>query len=186
MSERNPHEADRRLNNVIRNGTIRQHKSAEGKLLARVEIHGRLTDWLPVKGMCNSFVKIYFPIRIGEQVQVHAEFGEADSGVIERSIFCDDCPEPEGADNDTAIMLFHDGGEIRYNTKTGKMELNAIMEAKIIAPHIELVCETIHSTGSMDIDGALNVTEGISTDGDISDGQGDLSNFTTTDGATRA
>ncbi len=186
MSPRNPHEADRTINNMIRTGTITEHKSKEGKLLARVDVHGRVTDWLPVNGLSNSFMKIYIPLRIGEQVEVHSEFGEADSGVIHRSIFSEESAEPEGADNDTAIISFHDGGTFKYNTKTGLLTMEAISEAKIIAPHIELACETSHCFGSMDIDGGLNVVDGISTDGGIMDGRGDLSNFNTTDGASRA
>lgn len=186
MPPRNPHEADRTINNLIRIGTIRQHKSKEGKLLARVDVHGRLTDWLPVKGLSNSFVKIYFPLREGEQVEVHSEFGEADSGVIHRSIYSKESAEPEGADNDTAIIAFHDGATFKYNTQTGLLTMEAIGEAKIIAPHIELVCESLHTTGDVDIDGSLDVGGDVSTDGTVTDGQGDLSNFTTTDGASRA
>jgi len=186
VSPRNPNEQDRVINNLIRTGTITQHKSKEGKLLARVDVHGRVTDWLPVAGISNRFMKIYIPVRAGEQVEVHSEFGEADSGVIHRSIYSSDSSEPEGADDDTAIIAFHDGATFKYNTETGLLTMEAISEAKIMAPHIELACETLHSTADVDIDGSLNVGGDISTDGTVTDARGDLSNFTTTDGAGRA
>lgn len=171
---------------LIRTGTVVESKAKQGKLLARVDIHGRVTDWLPVFGICNAFMKIYIPIRVGEQVSVLCEFGEADSGLILPSIFHDDMPEPSGANDETMIIAYHDGGEVRYDASSGEMTLKAISQAKVMAPHIELVCETAHSTGSWDIDGALHIGESISTDGTVTDANGDLSNFTTTDGAQRA
>jgi len=172
--------------NLIRIGTVVESKANQGKSLARVDIHGRVTDWLPVMGISNSFVKIYIPIQAGEQVTVLCEFGDADSGIIIPSLFSSVSPEPSGADASTMIVSYSDGGEFRYNTQSGKMLMRAVAEAKVVAPHIELVCETGHSTGSWDIDGALHVGEEISTDSTVADARGDLSNFTTTDGASRA
>lgn len=186
MPPKNEHEKDRVVTNLIRTGTIHEHKSKEGKLLARVNIHGRISGWMPVVGISNKFIKVYIPLTVGEQVEVHSEFGNADAGVIHRSIFSDEMPEPAGANETTAIIQFHDGGEVQYDTSGGKMTLKAVSEAKITAPHIELDCETSRCTGDMDIDGSLNVGGDISTDGEVSDVRGDLTNFTTTDGAERA
>lgn len=183
---KDPNEQDRIVKNLIRNGTIVAHKSSEGKLLARVDIHGRVTDWLPVKGVSNRYVKIYIPITKGEQVEVHSEFGNADSGVIHRSIFSDELPEPQGADEHTAIVEFHDGGGFRYDTSSGKMEFIAVAEIRLAAPHIDMDCETLHIAGDTDNDGSLNVDGDITTSGEITDAMGDLTNFTTTDGASRA
>ena len=174
------------MSNLIRTGTVVQSKAAQGKMLARVDLHGRVTDWLPVFGISNSFVKIYIPIRVGEQVTVLCEFAEADSGVIVPSLFHEDSPEPSGVNEHTFVVSFHDGGKIAYDSQSAEMLLEAVAQAKVVAPHIEMVCDSVHCSGSMDIDGALHAGEAISTDSTISDANGDLSNFTTTDGAGRA
>ena len=174
------------IENLIRTGTVVESKASEGKMLARVDVHGRVTDWLPVFGISNSFMKLFIPICVGEQVSVLCEFAEADAGLILPSIYHEGNTEPEGANAHTMVMAFHDGGKFSYDTQVGEMTLEAVTQAKVIAPHIEMVCETSHCTGSMDIDGALHVGEQISTDSTVSDAQGDLSNFSTSDGASRA
>lgn len=183
----NSHEKDRLLSNLVRKGTIVEHKSKDGKALARVDIHGRKTDWLPVQTWAaNAFVKIYIPVTIGEQVEVHSEFGNADSGTIHRSFYSDKYKEPSTANENTMIIEFKDGAHFTYDTQAGLLSLKATKEVKIIAPAIGLICDSFHCTGDADIDGALNVDEDLHVGGGIEDGRGDLSNFTTTDGADRA
>jgi len=174
------------ISNIMRVGTVVESKANEGKMLARVNIHGRITDWLPVFGISNSFMKLFFPIQVGEQVTVLCEFAEADAGIVLPSIYNEGNAEPEGANAHTMVMSFHDGGKISYDSKNGEMTLASATKATVIAPHIEMSCESVHCTGSMDIDGALHVGEQISTDSTVSDAAGDLSNFKTSDGASRA
>ena len=174
------------LTNLIRTGTIVESRAVNGKMMARVDVHGRVTDWMPVIGISNAFMKIYIPILVGEQVTVLCEFGEADNGIILRSLFSQDSAEPTGMNATTASILFHDGAKAQYDSSTGRMDVEAIGSIHMTAPHVELVCDTAHMTGTLEIDGALGVGGDISTDGGITDANGDLSNFTTSDGASRA
>lgn len=174
------------ISNLIRTGTIVQSRAVNGKMVARVDVHGRVTDWLPVIGTSNAFMKIYIPIVVGEQVTVLCEFGEADNGIVLRSLFSEESAEPTGMNESTAMILFHDGAKVQYDSGTGRMDVKAIGSVHMTAPHVELVCDTTHITGTLDIDGALGVGGDISTDGGITDANGDLSNFITSDGAVRA
>ena len=172
--------------NMLRTGTVTAVKVEGGRHLAKVDIHGRESDWMPVAGVGNAKLSIYIPMHVGEQVEVHAEFGSADGGTIHRAGFNDAHGVPEGADGETAVITFADGARITYGLADGALDVTAVGKATITVPEIECQCDTFHVTGDTTIDGALQVGEDISTDGSIEDGRGDLTNFNTTDGAARA
>lgn len=167
------YETERTKKNIIRNGTISATMCKQGKLLAKVNIQGRETDWMPVSSIANSFVKIYIPICIGEQVEVHSEFGNADKGTIHRSIFNSDCKEPDGASATKAIILFADGTEISYD---------------IVSHALKIDCTGAIEIGGSDItfNAPVHITKSLTVAETITDERGDLTNFSTTDGATRA
>ena len=103
-------ELERRINNLIQVGVVVEID--ESRALARVNILGRVTDFLPVKMIGNSFVKIWIPVRVGEQVLVFSPYGNANSGFIVPSIFNKDCKEPDGVSKDLAVIEFADGVKI--------------------------------------------------------------------------
>lgn len=58
-------ELRRRLENIIQVGTVSATKNQEGKALARVVVHDvdedkRVTDFLPVLSLANSFLEYLF------------------------------------------------------------------------------------------------------------------------------
>ncbi|MDD5360000.1 MAG: phage baseplate assembly protein V [Sulfurovaceae bacterium] len=167
------YEAERTKKNIIRIGTISATMCKQGKLLAKVNIQGRETDWMPVSTIANTFVRIYLPVCVGEQVEVHSEFGNADKGIIHRSIFNSDCKEPDGANATKAIILFADGTEITYDIATHALKIDC-------TGAIELVGSDITFNAPVHITKSLTVAQ------TITDERGDLTNFSTTDGAARA
>ena len=127
-------ELKRRLENIVQIGQISATKNQDGKALARVVVHDvgedkRVTDFLPVLSLANSFFRVFFPIRVGEQVLVISLFGDANKGFILRSIFNKSCKEPTGASENKAIVEFEDGAIFSYDTKSSTLE---VLNPKII------------------------------------------------------
>lgn len=170
-------ELKRRLENIVQVGQISATKNQDGKALARVVVHDvgedkRVTDFLPVIGFANSFARVFFPLRTGEQVLVISLFGDANKGFILRSIFNKSCKEPDGASETKTIIEFEDGAILSYDTKSSTLEvlnqkninvkvgeavnvevgktvvINVGQSAKIVAPtvDIESTTTTIKST----------------------------------------
>ena len=170
-------ELKRRLENIVQVGQISATKNQDGKALARVVVHDvgedkRVTDFLPVISFANSFARVFFPIRAGEQVLVISLFGDANKGFILRSIFNKSCKEPDGASETKTIIEFEDGAILSYDTKSSTLEvlnqkninvkvgvavnvevgktvvINVGQSAKIVAPtvDIESTTTTIKST----------------------------------------
>ncbi|CAM3514084.1 phage baseplate assembly protein V [Arcobacter aquimarinus] len=194
-------ELKRRLENIIQIGTVDATKNQEGKALARVVVHDvgvdkRVTDFLPVLSLANSFFRVFIPIRVGEQVLVISPFGDTNKGFIFRSIFNKGCKEPNGASENKTIIEFEDGAIISYDTKSSTLEVlnpkiinvkvgesvnvevgqtvvvNVGQSAKIIAPtvDIESTTTTIKST-SINLIGNTLIQGGITTKG-LSGGAG--------------
>jgi len=182
----------RRLNNLVTIGTITESKSVNGLALARVNILDRVTDFLPVLQMANSFKTHAIPIRPGEQVIVLQLFGNGDSGVILGSIFNKGQKEPAGYSDTREVITYSDGTTISYDEVSKTLDVDAVnainincKNATVVSDAISITAATSHE-GDISIDGKLNVTGNISTDGTVTDMKGDLTNFSTTDGAARA
>ena len=107
-------------------GTIVETKSQNGKALAKVNILGRVTDWLPILSSANSFKRSFTPARINEQVAV------LDDLLILGSIFNKGCSEPAG-DNSKEIMEYEDGTLISYDSKNSVLLISAIKDISIKA-----------------------------------------------------
>jgi len=199
-------ELERRINNLIQVGTVVEID--EGRALARVDILGRVTDFLPVKMIGNSFVKVFIPIRINEQVLVVCPFGNANSGFIVPSIFNVNCKEPSGSNPDTAIIEFAGGVRIDSDGKTvnvtAPVNVNVTATTATVSAANTIITSATTNNGNVTINGNLTVngniamngadgssgvaeiTGDLKVSGTIYDSKGDLTNHThsTTDGAT--
>ena len=105
-------ELERKINNIVQIGTVTEVKSANGLALARVNLLGRVTDFLPVFLWANDFVKVWMPIRVGQQVAVLSPFGNANSGIILPSVYNKSCKEPSGASDENVVIDFSGGVRI--------------------------------------------------------------------------
>ncbi|WP_419782344.1 phage baseplate assembly protein V [Malaciobacter marinus] len=145
----------RRIENIVQVGTISVTKSSQGKALAKVIVHDdgedkRVTKFLPVLSFANSFAKVWFPIKVGEQVLVISPFGNANSGFIIRSIFNRACKEPHGANEHTTIVEFEDKTRFVYDSKSKKFEVDCVGDITLKAGgNIK-----IEAAGDVDIDGS--------------------------------
>jgi phage baseplate assembly protein V len=105
-------ELKRRINNIVQVGAVTEIKSIEGLALARVNVLGRVTDFLPVFMWANDFVKVWMPIRVNQQVAVLSPFGNGNGGLILPSIYNKGCKEPSGANDGNVIIEFAKGVRI--------------------------------------------------------------------------
>ena len=199
-------ELERRLNNIVQVGTVVEIDKS--KALARVNILGRVTDFLPVKMIGNSFVKVFIPIRVNEQVLVVCPYGNANSGFIIPSIFNVNCKEPSGSNPDKAIIEFSGGVRIDSDGKTvnviAPVNVNVTAATATITAANTIITSKTTNNGNVTINGNLTlngnlamngsggsggiaeITGDLKVSGVIYDGKGDLTNHThsTTDGAT--
>lgn len=124
-------DAERRIADVVKTGTVVAVDYA--KALARVGIgdaddpEGYIeTGWLPFKGAraCGDEGE-WWPIEVGEVVEVHAEGGELQNGIIAPgSLYTTENPAP-GAKAGLWRRRFKNGAVIEYDRDTGAMTLDA-------------------------------------------------------------
>ncbi|WP_294962593.1 phage baseplate assembly protein V [Sulfurimonas sp.] len=175
-------ELKRRLENIVQVGTIGETKSAEGKALARVVLDDsdedkRVSKFLPVVSIGNSFMRVWIPIKVGEQVLVISPFGNSNSGFIIRSIFNRSCKEPTGANEHTTVIEFDDGTIIHYDSKASELKIDVLKTVNIICQEANITADIFNiNADETNINGVLNVTDDINCDGTISDELGDLTN----------
>ena len=118
----------RKLGNIVQVGTVTETKSDEGLALARVNILGRVTDFLPIVMINNSFMKVWMPVHVNEQVLVVSPFGEANSGFIIPSIYHKGNKEPKGSTSKNAIFQIGqvkfvcDGETVTVDSKNFKLD----------------------------------------------------------------
>jgi len=170
------------ISNIVQIGTISETKSKEGKALARVTLDNtadnkRVSKFLPVISLANSFARVWVPIRVGEQVLVISPFGNANSGFIFRSIFNKGCKEPVGANEHTTIMEFEDGTRLSYDSEASELKMDvkkavtvictdayvkATNQAKVETPKLEVVSEDILFTANETVfDSKVTVKKGF-------------------------
>ncbi len=199
-----PPEILRLISNICLFGTVSETKSADGYALAKVKIDDRVTDFFPVLSQANSFKKHFIPIRVGEQVMVLCPYGEANIGLVFRSVFNKSIKEPSGSTNEREVVTYEDGTTFFYDTKLKELNINAIgainivcKEATVKADKLDITATT-SNTGNVTIKGTLSVSgkivgqSGISisggqgatfdgnitSTGEISDSKGSLTNHT--------
>lgn len=199
-----PPEILRLISNICLFGTVSETKSDEGYALARVKIDDRVTDFFPILSQSNTFKKHFIPIRVGEQVMVICPYGEANIGLVLRSVFNKNSKEPTGSNNEREVITYEDGTTIFYDTKLKELNIEAVgminitcKEATIKADTVDITATT-SNTGDVSIKGSLSVTGkivgesgiaisggvgatfdgNITTTGDISDSRGSLTNHT--------
>ena len=135
--------------NIAKIGTIVE-VDASSKALARVNICGRVSDFLPVLHFANSFKKTINPIRVDEQVMVICPHGEANGGFIIRGVFNIACSEPSGASATKEVTEYEDGTRFSYDSASKKLEIDCVGDIVIKAGGSIRVL----AGGAIDIDGA--------------------------------
>lgn len=109
--------------NLVLCGTVVEASS--NKSLVKVDVLGRVTQWLPLLQQANSFKKGFSSVRVGQQVVVLA------NRYVIGSIFNVDCKEPASANSDTDITEYEDGTRIEYNSRTSELSIKAVGDITI-------------------------------------------------------
>ncbi len=145
---------ERRLNNIVNIGTVVEVNTT--KALAKVDILGRISPFMPVLSSANSFKKKATPIRVNEQVAVFCPFGDCDFGFIITGFFNTNCKEPKKFDESIEVIEYSDGTIISYNTKNkvldiscvGDINIKALGNINIEAKNINISSSTICHDGT--------------------------------------
>ena len=181
----------RRIGNIVSLGTVTESKSADVLALARVKIGERVTDFLPMMQHSSSYKRSAAPIRPGEQVVVLFPQGEGDFGIILGSLFNKGSKEPDGYSDTKEVCEFEDGTLISYDSAAKKLTVNVAATVEVVAKTVNITATTTHTgdvslQGNLSVSGTVDAGGNISTGGTVTDVKGDLTNFSTTDGASRA
>lgn len=179
-------EADilKKINNLIQVGTISEVKSDQA--LARVDLMGRVTDFLPVLSQSNAFKKHYIPARVSEQVVVLSPFGEASGGLILRGVFNKQTKEPS-ANTSKEVEEYEDGTKISYDSQAKELKVEASDKIIIVASgDIIVTCSNANITATTTHNGNVSINGDLSVSGNITDSRGDLTghSHSDSDGAT--
>lgn len=135
--------------NIAKIGAIVE-VDAQNRALAKVNIAGRVSDFLPVLHFANSFKRVINPIRVDEQVMVIAPHGEANGGFIIRGVFNVSCKEPNGWSDTKEVVEYEDGTRFSYDSSAKKLEVNCVGDISIVAGG----SIRILAGGAIDIDGS--------------------------------
>ncbi len=139
------------------------------KLVAKVKVDDRVTNFLPVQTNANSFLIEHLPVAIDEQVIVINPDGNNEDGYITRSIPYVETPLPKFADANTYIKVFIDGTSYIHNTKTKEITLDTpcvinittSKDIKLTAENINVTCtKALVTADKVDID-SKNIDLGL-------------------------
>lgn len=120
-------EADRRLGNMVRIGTVAEFDPAQG---VRVDLGELTTDWLPIGVSRAGKQRSWNPKDIGEQVVILAPDGEVSQGVVVCSIHQDKHPA-NGTTAGTWRETFDDGTVVEYDQANGGLRADVATAGSI-------------------------------------------------------
>ena len=154
------------------------------KSLVKVDYQGTISDFMPYKQVANSYVKIYTPARVGEQVSII----ELDGGFMYAIASFFNADFTSNGDEFTHKITYEDGTELSYNTKSNTLEINAVktiniscVDCNVKASNVDVNCSTLNASAntttitspSINLNGNTNIAGGISTSG----AKGDAGDF---------
>jgi len=130
---------------MIQYGLIEKFKYEElgsgKKLLVKVSVDGRVTNWLPVKTKASSFLVEHTPVRIGDQVIVFNPFGNNEDGFVDRNINYKDIPLPAEVDENKFYKEFEDGTVYIHDTKDKRIFIDTSCDIVIqTAKNVNIEC----------------------------------------------
>lgn len=177
------------------------------KSLVKVDYQGTISDFMPYEQVANSYVKIYIPPKVGEQVSII----ELDGGFMYAIASFFNADFPSNGDEFTHKISYEDGTELSYNTQSSTLKINAVktiniscIDCNVKASNVKVDCSTLNANAhnttitspSINLNGNTKIAGAISTSsagggagsftingslkvtGTISDSKGDLTNHT--------
>lgn len=170
MTEPNSTELLRRLDNLLRLGTIAEVDHA--KALVKVQSGNILTDWLPWLTFRAGTSQTWSPPTINEQCLILAVSGEFTTAVVLVGLYTQNAPSHNP---DEHCFAFADGAVIAYNQTSGHLSAKNCKTAEIHATEkITADTPSLTCTGNVDIHGSLSVKGAITTQSSMT-AQGEVS-----------
>lgn len=157
-------ELQRRLDNLLRLGTIAEVDLANAKV--KVQSGEILTTWLLWATFRAGTSQSWSPPTIGEQCLILSVSGELTLGVVLIGLYTQNAPSQSA---DEHLIKFADGAEIGYNHASGHLSVKNCNTAEIHAlQSITAKTPNLICTGNVQIDGELSVNGEISTQSSVS------------------
>ncbi len=158
-----PLEIVRRLENVVRLGTVAQVRY-ETPARCRVKTGDLVTDWLPWTTARAGGDRSWWAPEVGEQVIILSPGGNTGAGVVFPAAYSDTHEQP-GQREDVARVTFKDGVTIEYD--------RALHVLRVSSPQlITLQASQVRIEGDLYVNGRLHVTRDIRSDGQIMGARG--------------
>ena len=140
-------------NQSIRTGIVAGYDPSHYAVKVRIQPEDTLTGWLPLGTMwVGSGWGMYSPPTIGEIVEVHFQQGSSDAGFVTQRFFSANVQPlavPSGE-----FWLVHSSGSFVKLHNDGSIEMNAVNDLNITAPHVKI-------TGELRVTG--DITDNINT-----------------------
>jgi len=134
----------RRVANLSCLGTIAEVDHARARV--RVDVNGRLTDWLRWPADLGRNYIRWRPLRPGQQVMLAAPGGDIANALITQILYSDALPAPS-SDPDLDLIRWEDGTAVSYHRTTRTLRVTG-------PTTIHLQAETIEIDGRVVITGA--------------------------------
>lgn len=113
-------ELERKLNNIIRVGTIEALNDA--KALVTVKTGNNTTGWLPWVTRRAGLDKEWWTPEPKEQVLIFSPTGDLAQGIVQPALYSDHFPQ-NGSDRNIHRIDYRDGGYIEHNRVTGRYKI---------------------------------------------------------------
>ncbi len=155
----------RRIENLIRLGTVAEVDLAGTPARCRVKSGNITTDFLPfIHGRAGTTTD-WDPVTIGEQVMILSPSGETGAGIVMPAIHQASIPAPSDS-ADEFVRKFPDGATIKYNHASGHLDVIGIKTATIQAD-ISILVDTpaAHFSGDVQIDGNATIDQKLTYKG---------------------
>lgn len=115
----------RRLENIIRPGSVAEVDLQATPPAVRVESGGLLTDWLPWAERCADKTRTWHPAVVGEQCVLLCPSGDPATGFVIRGFFSNNYPPPSTSP-DEHVCEYPDGARVVYNHADSKLEISGV------------------------------------------------------------
>jgi phage baseplate assembly protein V len=156
MSGHGAAEAERRLANVVRLGTVAELDEAAA--LVRVESGGITTDWRPwVTGRAGA-TRTWSAPRVGEQVVLLCPAGDTGQAVVLPAIYQDAHPAPAST-KDVDAVEFPDGSRVEYDSAASVLTVN-VGSGQVV---VNCATATVQASDSVTVDSPQTTFTGAVT-----------------------
>lgn len=165
-------ELDRRLANIIRQGTITELDLANARV--KVDLGDLVTDWLPWHTARAGATRTWSAPRAGEQVTVMSPSGELGQGAVVPGLYQTAHPAPSDS-QDVETTVYPDGTTVEHNSASNTYTITVAGSANVVincknatvnaATKVELATPLVHCTQALTVEGLITGKGGLAVSG---------------------